>query len=88
MRRGHSSSSSYSSSIGLLHPHRLTIAFGRLLLISQLLLLPFIGQLHGADVFTAMVDLENLLISEASTTSNMIEEYIRTEQKRLDKLRQ
>lgn len=39
------------------------------------------------DVFTAMVELENLLISEADTTSMIIDEYIRNENKRLQNLR-
>jgi len=39
------------------------------------------------DVFTAMVDLENLLMSEAETTSAIIDQYIRVESERLDQLR-
>lgn len=38
------------------------------------------------DVFTAMVDLENLLASEAATTTDLIEQYIRSEQARLQRL--
>ncbi|KAL3079664.1 hypothetical protein niasHS_013946 [Heterodera schachtii] len=36
-----------------------------------------------ADVFTAMVDLENLLASESASTSDIIEQYIEAERARL-----
>lgn len=39
------------------------------------------------DVFTAMVDLENLLVSEAGTTSLIIDEYIKSESDRLQQLK-
>lgn len=39
------------------------------------------------DVFTAMVDLENLLVSEAVTTSSIIDKYIKTEAERLQRLK-
>ncbi|KAI3407813.1 hypothetical protein GPALN_014151 [Globodera pallida] len=39
-----------------------------------------------ADVFTAMVDLENLLTSEAVTTSGLLEQYIQSEKIRLEQL--
>ena len=55
-------------------------------LIFALLLAPFLPS--SGDVFTAMVDLENMLISEAGTTSNVIEQYIQSEQARLEKLRE
>ncbi|KAI1715402.1 2OG-Fe(II) oxygenase superfamily domain-containing protein [Ditylenchus destructor] len=40
-----------------------------------------------ADVFTAMVDLENLLTSESSNTANIIQHYIESEQRRLNRLK-
>lgn len=40
------------------------------------------------DVFTAMVEIENLLISEASTTSAVIDEYIHKEKERLQALKE
>ncbi|KAL3118087.1 hypothetical protein niasHT_002225 [Heterodera trifolii] len=39
-----------------------------------------------ADVFTAMVDLENLLASESASTSDIIEQYIEAERARLVQL--
>nr|CAD2185390.1 unnamed protein product [Meloidogyne enterolobii] len=42
----------------------------------------------ASDVFTAMVDIENLLLSEVSGTSQVIEQYIKSEQERLNKLRE
>uniref|UniRef100_A0A915ESX1 Uncharacterized protein n=1 Tax=Ditylenchus dipsaci TaxID=166011 RepID=A0A915ESX1_9BILA len=42
----------------------------------------------SGDVFTAMVDLENLLASEASTTSNVIQQYIQSEEQRLEQLKE
>jgi prolyl 4-hydroxylase len=40
------------------------------------------------DVFTAMVDLENLLINEAATTTTVIDAYIESEMERLRKLQE
>lgn len=42
----------------------------------------------NADVFTAMVELENLLISEAGTTSAIIDGYIQSEVQRLNRLKE
>ena len=50
-----------------------------------LLLACIIGIAYG-DVFTAMVDLENLLTSESDVTSSLIENYITAEKNRLDRL--
>ncbi|KAE9555682.1 hypothetical protein FO519_001153 [Halicephalobus sp. NKZ332] len=51
-----------------------------------LLLTCIIGIAYG-DVFTAMVDLENLLSSESDLTSALIENYINAEKNRLDRLK-
>uniref|UniRef100_A0AC34GXF4 Procollagen-proline 4-dioxygenase n=1 Tax=Panagrolaimus sp. ES5 TaxID=591445 RepID=A0AC34GXF4_9BILA len=45
----------------------------------------FLG-LTNADVFTAMVDLENLLVSESDVTSTVIDTYITAEKNRLNRL--
>lgn len=55
----------------------------RVLIIIPLALL---FSLTHADVFTAMVDLENLLVSESDVTSNVIDSYIAAEKNRLDRL--
>lgn len=41
-----------------------------------------------ADVFTAMVELENLLTNEGATTLEIIESYIQSESDRLQKLQE
>jgi prolyl 4-hydroxylase len=45
----------------------------------------FLGFVN-ADVFTAMVDLENLLVSESDVTSTVIDSYITAERNRLNRL--
>lgn len=50
-----------------------------------LLIISFIVNIK-CDVFTAMVDLENLLASETDVTSAIIENYINAERSRLDRL--
>ena len=62
---------------------RLRTAFIQLLI---LFLMTF--HLNDADVFSAMVDLENMLVNEAKTTSMLIDEYIRSETQRLKQLQE
>uniref|UniRef100_A0A1I8C030 Uncharacterized protein n=1 Tax=Meloidogyne hapla TaxID=6305 RepID=A0A1I8C030_MELHA len=66
--------------------------FINLISLNYLILLFLFIQLFNSnkasDVFTAMVDIENLLISEVSGTSEVIEKYIKSEQERLNKLRE
>ncbi|KAL3113622.1 hypothetical protein niasHT_010651 [Heterodera trifolii] len=67
------------------------VAAPSLLLPSSLLMLLLFAsasvlRVAVADVFTAMVDLENLLASESASTSDIIEQYIEAERARLVQL--
>lgn len=55
-------------------------------LVGKLLLFVAFLTIAHADVFTAMVDLENLLTSESDLTQGVIQDYINAEKSRLDRL--
>ena len=65
---------------------QLRTAFIQLLIL--FLMMAFHANDADADVFTAMVDLENMLVNEAETTSTLIDEYIRSETQRLQQLQE
>lgn len=51
------------------------------------LLALFMRDLVNADVFTAMVDIENMLKNEAEATTLILDRYLQAETERLNQIR-